>query len=428
MSAQVGAIEQVVQAVKSGELSQKAIQSSVDRVRSLKAKYAAQYSAVPLETKLQDAKSRNAVQAELAADIYAKSVTIVRSEPGLIPILPKTKVVFVSPGKTPAGGGAVESGEEKTREPYTPASYIDLIKLHNPNAVDIRFHNGFQLSAEEEKHIADSDIIIFATRNASFSAYQKDFGLSLGKKYGKKLIVVATCDPYDFLEEKVEIKNYITIYEPTIPAFQTAVDIIFGVAKAHGSLPVGTPVKHNFKDITNWDEDFEQLWQVWQTIFPKWPIERARMLNFLSQLPGRHYIHEKGFCLSFVDGQRGRIAAVGVLPEYRGKGLGTAFLSKAQTELRNMARANGDGEVKSLEIGSNAPRFWLGVQTDFPQEVKDFFVHRGMYTTQVITPMKCADKKQGSANPRHRLSVTYTKTSEALSLHQRSSNESQKRT
>jgi len=32
MAAQVGAIEQVVQAVKSGELSQKSIQASVDRV------------------------------------------------------------------------------------------------------------------------------------------------------------------------------------------------------------------------------------------------------------------------------------------------------------------------------------------------------------------------------------------------------------
>jgi beta-N-acetylhexosaminidase len=389
MSAQVGAIEKVIQAVKSGELSQKAIQSSVDRVRSLKAKYAVQSSAISLETKLQDSKSRIAVHAALAADIYAKSATVVRSEPGLVPISPKRKIAFVSPGKTPVGGGAVESGEEKTREPYTPASYIDLIRLHNPDAVDIRFHDGFKLSAEEEKHISDSEVIIFATRNASLSAYQKEFGLSLGKKYGKKLIVVATCDPYDFLEETAEIKNYITIYEPTIPAFKAAVDIIFGVAKAQGSLPVGNPsTKHDFRDLTNWDEDFEHLWQLWKTIFPKWPIERQRMLNFLTQLPGRHFIHEKGFCLSFLDGQRGRIAAVGVLPEYRGKGLGTAFLTKAQAELRNMARANGDGELKSLEIGSNAPRFWLGVQTDFPQEVKDFFVHRGMYTTQLMTQMK----------------------------------------
>lgn len=383
MSVQVGAIEQVIEAVKSGELSQKDIQVSVDRVRNLKAKYAIQAQPVPRQNEtIGDAKSRDARQAALAARIYAESTTLVRSEPGMVPISPytvKMKITFVSPGKTPVGGGAVESGEEKTREPYTPASYIDLIRVHNQDAVDIRFYDGFKLSAEEETHIADSDTIIFATRNASLSSYQKDFGLSLGKKYGKKLIVVATCDPYDFLEEKDEIKNYITIYEPTIPAFKAAVDIIFGLAEAHGSLPVETPtVKHIIRDLTSSDEDFEHLWQMWHTIFPKWPIERQRMKKLLRQPPGRHYIHEQGFCLSFLtDGPHGKIGAVGVLPEYRGKGLGTAFITTAQSELRNMARSSGEGELKSLEIGSVFPRFWPQVPMDFPQEVKDFFLHRG---------------------------------------------------
>ncbi|KAF4622739.1 hypothetical protein G7Y89_g14286 [Cudoniella acicularis] len=102
------------------------------------------------------------------------------------------------------------------------------------------------------------------------------------------------------------------------------------------------------------------------------------MEKLLHQLPGQHYIHEKGFCLSFLtDGPHGKIAAVGVLPEYRGKGLGTAFMKKAQAELRNVARANGEGELKFLEIGSMTPRFWPQVPIDFPQEVKDFFLHRG---------------------------------------------------
>ncbi|KAF4622740.1 hypothetical protein G7Y89_g14287 [Cudoniella acicularis] len=272
MSAHVGAIEQVIKAVKSGELSQKAIQASVDRVRHLKAKYAIQPPAVPLQTllttTLRDTESRNVAQAALAADIYAKSTTVVRAEPGLIPISTystKTKIVFVSPGKTPTGGGAVGSGEEKTRKPHTPSSYINLIRVHSPDAIDIRFHSSAHLSVEEETQIAAADIVIFATRNASLSPYQKDFGLSLGKKYGEKLIVVATCDPYDFLEEKAEIKNYIAIYEPTIPAFKAAVDVTFGVAKAQGSLPVETPpVRHDIRGLTSSDEEFEKIWQMWQ--------------------------------------------------------------------------------------------------------------------------------------------------------------------
>jgi len=341
---------------------------------------------VPLETlrqtTLREAESLNVRQAALAADWYSKSTTVVRSEKGTIPIRSThTKVVFVSPGKTPVAGGAVESGEEKTREAYTPASYIDLIQVHSPKAIDVRFHDSIQVSPEEEKHIADADIIIFATRNASLSSYQKEFGLTLGRKYGDKLIVVATCNPYDFLEEKSEIKNYITIYEPTIPAFKAAVNVIFGVVKAQGRLPVGTPpIKHAIRLLTTCNEDFEHLWQLWHAIFPTWPIERQRLAALLRQPPDRHclYIHEKGFCLSYLNGgPQGKIAAVGVLPEYRGKGLGTAFITNAKMQLRKMAREAGEGELKSLAIGSEFPRFWPQVSIDLPQDVKDFFVHRG---------------------------------------------------
>jgi beta-N-acetylhexosaminidase len=332
---------------------------------------------------LHEATFRNAKQATLAAEVYSKSITLVRSEPGTIPInLSEAKVVFVSPGKIPLGGGAVDSGEEKTREAYTPASYIDLIRIHSPGAIDIRFHDGIQVTAEEEKHIAHSDVIIFATRNASLSTFQKEFGLSLGRKYGNKLIVVATCDPYDFLEEQSEIKNYITIYEPTIPAFKAAVDVIFGLTKAQGRLPIGVPPsKHAIRPLTTSDDDFEQLWQLWHKIFPTWPIERQRFKTLLQHPPGRIclYFHEKGFCLSYLnDGSQGKIAAVGVLPEFRGKGLGTAFIINAQIQLRKMAQELGEGGLKSLEIGSNFPRFWPQVAIDLPEEVKDFFVHRGM--------------------------------------------------
>ncbi len=340
ISAQVGAIEQVIHAVKSDELSQKDIQASVERVRRLKVKYSTKASAVTSQTKrntiLQDAEKRNLVQAALAADIYAMSVTVVRTEPGLIPISPysaQMEVVFVSPGQTSVGGGAVESGEEKTREPHTLASYIDLIRVHSPGAINIRFHNGSHLSAEDESHIAASEIIIFATSNACLEPYQKAFGRSLGENYGKKLIVVATCDPYDFLE-KAEIKNYITIYEPTIPAFKAAIDVIFGVAKAQGSLPVGTPLlKHTIMlvDFSSSDKDFEHSLQMWQIIFPTWPIERPRLSTILHQLPGRHYIHEKGFCLAFlVDIPHGKISCSWCIAGIPTKGARRYFLDKSK--------------------------------------------------------------------------------------------------
>ena len=120
MSAQVGAIEEVVQAIKSGELSQTAIETSVARVSALKLKFLSKSSA------LGDVDAR--AQERLASKVYGESTTVVRSEPGAFPLSVSQRIVFVSTGKTPNGGGAVDSGEEKTREPYTPATYIELLR------------------------------------------------------------------------------------------------------------------------------------------------------------------------------------------------------------------------------------------------------------------------------------------------------------
>lgn len=132
------------------------------------------------------------------------------------------------------------------------------------------------------------------------------------------------------------------------------------------------------KKYSNSEEDFEKLFQLWHTVFPEWPIERQRLGKILHHplIPGNHYIHEHGFILSYlVDGTHGKISAVGVLPRFRGKGLGTALLKNAQAGLKNAA---GEGGLKSLEIGSKTPRFWPGLPIGFSQEVKDFFVHRSM--------------------------------------------------
>lgn len=221
--------------------------------------------------------------------------------------------------------------------------------------------------------------MIYATRNASLSPYQKDFGISLGKKFGKNLIVIATCDPYDFLEEKGEIKNYITIYEPTIPAFKSAVDVIFGATKAVGALPVGPrPSYHDFgssiQSFNGSKGGVDHIWKLWQTIFPKWPIERERLARILGRKSGQHYVHDSGFCLTFIGGGHAKIAIIGVLAEHRGKGIGTGLISKAVYELK-LTHPNA-----LLSIGSLFPRLWPGVPVDFSVESQDFFLHRGMET------------------------------------------------
>jgi beta-N-acetylhexosaminidase len=190
------------------------------------------------------------------------------------------------------------------------------------------------------------------------------------------LVIIATCDPYDFLDEN-DIKNYITIYEPTIPAFKSAVDVIFGVTKATGVLPVGQRQVQTDTSIRRFDgseRDITQIWTLWQKIFPRWHIEQKRLSRILGNQASRHFVHDNGFCLSFVGGGIARISIIGVLPEYRRNGIGTALINRAVYELKLTST-----DTLPLAIGSSFPRLWPYVPVDFPAETREFFLHRGTF-------------------------------------------------
>ncbi|XMA12179.1 hypothetical protein WAI453_004970 [Rhynchosporium graminicola] len=165
------------------------------------------------------------------------------------------------------------------------------------------------------------------------------------------------------------------MYEPILPAFKSAMDVIFGITTPIGALPVGSvPKIHHIRRLSKSDEEISQLWNLWQKIFPKWPVELKRLATNLRGEHSHHFIHEKGFVMSYIfslDGvNHGKITAVGVLPEYQGHGLGTALLAKAREALLE------GRQLKSLQLGSVFPHFWPGVPIDFPQETKDFLLHR----------------------------------------------------
>lgn len=382
LKTQISAIELVISAVKSGELSQNDIKKSVTRVQALKTTYLSDHNS----TSTNDFKGLIDRQRALASEIYAKSATIVRSDPDFFPLSPKLrKVVLITPGDSHKGGGAVEDFDNyEEDDAITGPTYTSLIEDINPGyleVIEIKFNDGIRLSTESEKVIEQASVVILATRSAELRPYQKEFGLSLATNIGSKLVVIATCEPYDFLED-VEIKNYVTIYEPTIPAFKAAVDVIFGITKATGILPIRVKRKnHEIQVLSNPSEnELQKIYNLWHQIFPKWPISLPRLTKLLQDPQGKYLIHDHGFCLAylFADGMA-KISAIGVLPESRSQGLGTAFISKAREELNQL------GEVKSFGIGSVFPRFWAGVPFDVLQEHKDFFLHRGMFSPLFIS-------------------------------------------
>jgi len=62
------------------------------------------------------------------------------------------------------------------------------------------------------------------------------------------------------------------------------------------------------------------LYGMWHAIFPEWPISIDYLRAALNNKSGKYVICSTGFCLfSLSDYVPGKIAVVGVLPEYRGK-------------------------------------------------------------------------------------------------------------
>lgn len=191
--------------------------------------------------------------------------------------------------------------------------------------------------------------------------------------------MIAACDLHDYLEAALEVKTYIAIYEPTIPAFKSAVAIMSSITQPSGCLPVSSrSATHDIRRFGGSKDDINHIWKLWVDIFPTWPIEQDRLANLLER-KGQHYVHDYGFCLSYYDAVAGdgSIACVGVCESQRGQGIGTALITKAQQELRTAALSHGLDSPKSLGIRSVFPRFWPGVPSTLSSKDKDFFLHRG---------------------------------------------------
>ncbi|OAA66349.1 Glycoside hydrolase, family 3 [Akanthomyces lecanii RCEF 1005] len=236
---QTAAVDRLCTALEKNEISQQRIDESLARLSKLKSKFTTWDRALQTSTDaaLDDINARGA---KLAREAYADAATVVRSQDGLIPLPKSASIVFVSPGPDfPVGGGAVNSGDaaHPTRVPWVSSSFGDEIRTHCPAAEEVRYTEQ-PLTEEQWRVIEAADVVILATRNAREAPYQQKLGLDIARRReGKTLISIATCAPYDFLEEEA-VKNVIVVYEPTLEAFRSAVDILYGVDTPRGKLPV----------------------------------------------------------------------------------------------------------------------------------------------------------------------------------------------
>ncbi|RFU32228.1 hypothetical protein B7463_g4130, partial [Scytalidium lignicola] len=123
------------------------------------------------------------------------------------------------------------------------------------------------------------------------------------------------------------------------------------------------------------DSQIQHIWTLWNDVLKKWLVSLPRLTYILRHGGGRHYLHDHGFCLSYlVDDANGKVAAIAVHPDHQGRGIGTALIDRAKENL------------KTVRIGSIFPRFWPGVPIQLSEDIKSFFHNRGFKTLSNPTP------------------------------------------
>ncbi|KAH8705354.1 putative beta-N-acetylglucosaminidase [Talaromyces proteolyticus] len=381
---QAAAINRVCQEIEKGNFTVQRIDSSADRLKALKSKFLSWDEALshPDENFLAGINEKNE---KLSQEAYARAVTLIRSQSGILPLSTTAKTVFLSPGGNIPAGGAVDSGidETKSRVPHTSALFGNVLREYNANVTDIRYDED-GLSSDQWKEIEDAGTVIFATRNAMESPYQHELGLEVARR-ALKVVHIATCAPYDFLDDQV-VHTYLATYEPTIAAFTAAVKILYGKATSQGKLPVGNTSSAKdiqFKIDPFHPDDLDAIGGIWAACFQPYNLHVSQLSQLISAPGGRHLVVKDGvsvvgFVLAFVtpatplaQQKTAHIAVLAVSPSHQNRGIGTALLAR----IREILRA--EHQLFTFKLGSGFPRFWPGLPCDLLPNAREFFVHRG---------------------------------------------------
>lgn len=170
------------------------------------------------------------------------------------------------------------------------------------------------------------------------------------------------------------------MYEPTLEAFEAAVNVIFGIAKPTGILPVLNSSQ------TEWpiqafdpERDMAQLTRLWEALIPDYCVSPSRLAFFLRHRFGAHFaVSISGVLVGFIatftssGAATGLIALLLVDERYQRQGLGSALLSHARRHL-----TSSPNNCTDICLASSFPRLFPGLPTDVSVEARSFFVHRG---------------------------------------------------
>jgi beta-N-acetylhexosaminidase len=221
---QKNAIESVIEAVKSGRISEERIDASVKRILTLKGKRINLEKVDQADPAQVDFKSHQKTAQKLAE----KALTLVKNDE-LFPLenIKKKKVTVID-----FEMGRVSLAEDEGEKTNL---FVNYLSQEINNLKHIRLQDNTTLSTAAKEKLEDSDLIIVCTYNAAVNKYQAELAEDLAEK--NKVTVLALRNPYDY-KLLAKTQAFITTYDYSPANQRAAADFILGKIEAQGKLPV----------------------------------------------------------------------------------------------------------------------------------------------------------------------------------------------
>ncbi|MCG8922179.1 glycoside hydrolase family 3 protein [Lentzea sp. CC55] len=207
------AIDSVLKAVRSGEISEKRIDESVLRILKMKLLRGVMVTARVDENRADQVVGSNTQQAQAIAD---RTITVVRNDGQAIPLNATAPLV-------------VGTSDATVSPLATRLKGIKVVTAASPTAAQVQ---------QALAAAAGADKIVVLTNNLSTRPAQLDL-LNQLVATGKPVIAAATANPYDVAHGNA--KTWLATYSTTTVSMEALAKVLLGETTPRGKLPVDVP-------------------------------------------------------------------------------------------------------------------------------------------------------------------------------------------
>jgi beta-N-acetylhexosaminidase len=221
------AYQGVLDAVKSGELTEQRIDQSLRRILALKWRNGIVKDSTVDQSAVMDVVGTDEHLAR-AQEVTDESPTVLENDDKVLPLKASGSDVLVT-------GYGVATKDTLARKLADRGATTSVAKTGtNPTTVEI---------ADAVKAMETKDVGVVLTMNAAANAGQTRLVNAL-QETGKPVVVVAVRNPYD-ISEFPDTATYLATYSYTNVALESLARVLTGAADPSGTLPVDIPAKGN---------------------------------------------------------------------------------------------------------------------------------------------------------------------------------------